>query len=45
MLAKQYRAQAAAFSNSWPQTEAVLQNLALMYDTDAREEEMARRTP
>ena len=38
-LAEQYRAQAAAFSNTWPQTAAVLQNLASMYDTDAREEE------
>ena len=38
-LAEQCRAQATAFSNTWPQTAAVLQNLASMYDTDAREEE------
>ncbi len=38
-LAEQYRAQASTFSNSWPQTAAVLRNLASMYDTDAREEE------
>ena len=38
-LAEQYRAQANTFSNSWPQTAAVLRNLASMYDTDAREEE------
>jgi hypothetical protein len=38
-LAEQYRAQATALSSTWPQTAAVLQNLASMYDTDAREEE------
>ena len=38
-LAEQYRAQATAFSDSWPQTAAVLRDLASMYDTDAREEE------
>jgi hypothetical protein len=38
-LAEQYRAQAIAFSNTWPQTAAVLRKLALMYDTDARQEE------
>jgi hypothetical protein len=39
VLAEQYRTQATTFSNSWPQTAAVLRNLALMYDRDAREEE------
>ena len=39
LLVEQYRAQATAFSNSWPQTAAVLRNLAEMYDKDAREEE------
>ena len=38
-LVEQYRAQATAFSDSWPQTAAVLRNLAEMYDKDAREEE------
>jgi hypothetical protein len=38
-LAEQYRTQAATFSGTWPQTAAVLRNLALLYETDAREEE------
>ena len=38
-LAEQYRARAAGFSDSWPQTAAVLRQLAERYDTDAREEE------
>ncbi|HEX4063892.1 MAG TPA: hypothetical protein VHY58_23010 [Streptosporangiaceae bacterium] len=38
-LAAQYRASAAGFVGSWPQTAAVLRQLADMYDTNAREEE------
>lgn len=39
-LAEQHRAQAIAFSNTWPQTSAVLQRLASMRDVDAREQEI-----
>ena len=38
-LAEQYRASAAGFADSWPQTEAVLRQLADRCDTKAREEE------
>jgi hypothetical protein len=38
-LAEQYRAFAAGFSDTWPQTAAVLRQLAERYDTDAREED------
>ena len=38
-LAERYRARAAGFSDGWPQTAAVLRQLAERYDTDAREEE------
>jgi hypothetical protein len=39
-LVERYRASAAGFAGSWPQTAAVLRQLADMYDTDAREEEI-----
>ena len=38
-LAERYRARAGGFSDNWPQTAAVLRQLAERYDTDAREEE------
>jgi hypothetical protein len=38
-LAERYRASAAEFADNWPQTAAVLRQLADMYDTEAREEE------
>jgi hypothetical protein len=38
-LAERYRASAAGFAGSWPQTAAVLRQLADRYDTNAREEE------
>ena len=38
-LAEQYRVSAAGFADSWPQTAAVLRQLADRYDTNAREEE------
>lgn len=38
-LAERYRVSAAGFAGRWPQTAAVLRELAGMYDTDAREQE------